>query len=460
MQTNYFDILQNQKKYFETGITKRLSFRVNQLKALRLLIINHESEILAAVYKDLSKPDFENQLTETQFTLWEISHAIKMLKSWIVPENVPTPLFHQPAKSIIYSEPLGQALIIAPWNYPFQLLISPLVAAIAAGNTVLLKPSEISVNTSAMIAKLIPQYFNEEYIAVVEGGVKETEELLDLKWDAIFYTGSTKVGKIIMSAAAKNLTPVTLELGGKSPCIVDKNINLKQTARKIIWGKFLNAGQTCIAPDYILVDKMIKDKLVNTLIEIIKEFYGENPQNSKDYARIINETHFNRLTSYLKDTEIVYGGNFDVSQKYISPTIILNPNLDSDLMNDEIFGPILPIIEYQSIDEAISFINKRPKPLALYVFSKNSKFNNEIIDKTSSGGVCVNDTLSHITTSSLPFGGVGDSGMGQYHAKAGFDNFSHKKSVLKKSQLIDYKLRYPPYLKLTPFLKKIITWLN
>lgn len=454
------DILESQRNFFNSGETIGLNFRIEQLKKLKKMILTHEKEILQAVYADLRKPDFENQLAETQFVLMEINHTLSHLKYWVKPEYVETPLFHKPGYSFIKAEPLGVSLIIAPWNYPFQLLIAPLVASIAAGNCAILKPSELSPNTSKMIAGLIKQTFDPNYIAVIEGGVNETTELLNLKFDYIFYTGSTSVGKIVMSAAAKHLTPVTLELGGKSPCVVDKNVPLKQTARKIIWGKFLNSGQTCIAPDYVLVDKSIKEKLIEVLKETISEFYGDTVQKSENYARIINERHFNRLMSLMVSGEIVAGGESDKNDLFITPTIIVKPDLKSELMTEEIFGPILPIIEFSDKSEAISFIKARSKPLALYVFSKNNRFIQSVLDQTSSGGVCVNDTLSHITTSSLPFGGVGDSGMGQYHGKKGFDSFSHQKSVLKKSFLMDYSMRYPPYPKLSKFLKRMINMVS
>lgn len=453
-------VLDSQRAFFNSGKTLSLQFRIEQLKLLKNMSLTHEKEILQAVHADLRKPDFENQLAETQFTLMEIKHTLNHLKYWMKPEYVETPLFHKPGYSFIKAEPLGVSLIISPWNYPFQLLIAPLVASIAAGNCAILKPSELSANTSKMIAGLIKDTFNPNYIAVIEGGVDETTELLNHKFDHIFYTGSTQVGKIVMSAAAKHLTPVTLELGGKSPCIVDKNVPLKQTARKIVWGKFLNCGQTCIAPDYVLVEKSIKEKFIEALKETIKEFYSDKVQQTENYARIINERHYKRLTSLMSSGEIVAGGETDIHDLFIAPTIIVNPDLKSELMTEEIFGPILPIIEFSETSEVISFIKYRPKPLALYIFSKSNRFIQSVLDRTSSGGVCVNDTISHITTSSLPFGGVGDSGMGQYHGKKGFDAFSHHKSVLKKSFLMDYSMRYPPYVKLTKFYKKLIEFVS
>lgn len=457
---NYSEILNNQKSFFYSGATMSISFRKKMLKTLKKLILDNEKEILAAVYADLKKPDFENQLTETQFSLWEIDYLLKNLTNWKKAHYVETPLFHKPGYSFIKPEPLGISLIISPWNYPFQLLMAPLAANIAAGNCAILKPSEVSPNTSATIAKLIPQYFNPEYIAIIEGGVSETSELLKLKFDHIFYTGSSQVGKIVMTAAAQNLCPVTLELGGKSPCIIDKNVPLKQTARKIAWGKFLNAGQTCIAPDYILIHESIKKPFVEVLQKTITEFYGDNPENSKDFTRIINQKHWQRLTSYLKSSEVVFGGNSNEEDLFIAPTIVDNPDLTSPLMNEEIFGPILPIITYTEIEEVARFINERPKPLAMYVFSKNKKNIDYLISRTSSGGMCINDTLSHITSSELPFGGIGDSGMGNYHGKAGFDTFSHYKSIMKKSFLIDFSMKYPPYIKLSPFMTKIIKWIS
>lgn len=454
------DILQIQKEFFHSGATRPEKFRINQLKQLRKMIVENEPQILEAVYHDLHKPAFENLLTETQIVLWEIDHVLKNISLWMEPEKVTTPLFHQPAHSRIVPEPLGNALIIAPWNYPFQLLIAPLVASIAAGNTAVLKPSEISENTAKIVASLIPQYFQSNYVAVVEGGVEVTTQLLTLTWDVIFYTGNTQVGKIVMKAAADHLTPVILELGGKSPCIVDKHTHIIQTARKVAWGKFLNAGQTCIAPDYVLVHEDVKKAFEEAMVQVIREFYGEKPQLSKDYARIINTKHFQRLNQCLENETIIHGGFCDASDQFIAPTLVDHPSETSKIMNEEIFGPLLPIIPFRSKEEVIAFINQRPKPLALYLFSKNSSFVDDVVANTSSGGVCVNDTLSHITTSYLPFGGVGDSGMGQYHGKKGFDSFSHFKSVMYKSQLFDLPLRYPPYIKLGKMMLKIFKWIN
>jgi len=453
-------IIKSQSVFFNSGKTRSKEFRRTQLLVLKKMIIANEDQILNAVSLDLHKPDFENKMSETQILLWEIDFVLKNLTDWMAPQMVETPLFHQPAKSKIIAEPLGLSLIIAPWNYPFQLLIAPLIAAIAAGNTAVLKPSEISENTAKCVAELIGKTFDQEFIAVIEGGVDQTTELLKQKWDVIFYTGNTIVGKIVMKAASEYLTPVILELGGKSPCIIDQHTNIKQTARKVAWGKFLNAGQTCIAPDYILIHQSIKEQFVDALKSALIEFYGEVPSSSPHYARIINQKHFNRLVQYLEGVKLLHGGVHDVSECFISPTIIDQPDINSGVMNDEIFGPLLPIITYNNLNEAITFINQRPKPLALYVFSTKSKVIDQIIAETSSGGVCVNDTISHITTSALPFGGVGDSGMGQYHGKKGFESFSHLKSVMVKSQLFDLPMRYPPYIKLGKGLLKIFKWVN
>jgi len=358
-------------------------------------------------------------------------------------------------KSFIQKEPFGNVLIIAPWNYPFGLSISPLIGAISAGNCVTLKPSEISSHTALIIQEMLEKYFDKKYIQVIQGGAKETQELLKENFDYIFFTGGEYVGKIVMGAASKNLTPVTLELGGKSPCIVDKNCNLEKTANRIVYGKFLNAGQTCIAPDYLLVDKNIKDKLIEKLEEKIDLFFGDNIENSKDFGRIINDKHFDRLENYLKDVKVIFGGKTNKTTKFISPTIIENAE-NKQVMQEEIFGPILPILEYSNENEAIEFINKRAKPLALYIFSEDKKFQNNILSKTSSGGVCINDTILHIVNENLPFGGVGNSGFGKYHGKSSFDTFSNTKSVFKNTTLFEIPKRFPPFNKITlKIMKKI-----
>jgi len=450
------EILQQQRQFFSTGTTKDIAFRLTQLKNLKQAVLDNRDEIIDALKADLKKPQFESYLTEIR-VIKEIDYAIKNLKNWSKPKKVSVTLDQLPGSAFIYPEPLGVVLIIAPWNYPFQLTISPLVGAIAAGNCAILKPSEISPHTSSIITKICQKTFAPAYISVVEGGVETSQQLLQQKFDHIFFTGSTAIGKIVMEAAAKNLTPVTLELGGKSPCIIDTDINIEYTARRIVWGKFLNAGQTCIAPDYLLVNQTIKKPLLNNIKKCLQEFYGNDPETSPDFARIINQKQFNRLVELLKNGEIIVGGKTNPETCYIAPTLIDKVSLDAPIMQEEIFGPILPIIEYSHLEEAISFVNNQPKPLALYFFSKNQEYQQQILQKTSSGGVCINDTIMQIAVSELPFGGVGNSGIGSYHGKTSFDTFSHQKSVLKKSFLLDIKVRYAPYLGKLDLVKRLMS---
>ncbi|MEH2087439.1 aldehyde dehydrogenase [Nostoc sp.] len=453
--SNIGNIIQTQRDFFQTGKTKDVNFRIEQLTTLKQAIIEHEQSIVEALKADLHKPELETYLTEIS-VIKDIDYAIKNIQNWSKPKKaaVSWDFFSYSAK--IYPEPLGVVLIIGPWNYPFQLIISPLIGAIAAGNCAILKPSEIASHTSDIVAKIIAKHFDPAYLAVIEGGVEASQKLLAEKFDHIFFTGGTAVGKIIMAAAAKHLTPVTLELGGKSPCIVDTDINLEHTVRRITWGKFINAGQTCIAPDYLLVNKTIKKDLIDGLEKSLKEFYGDNPVNSPDYARIISQKHFERLVSFLKDGKVVIGGENQPSERYIAPTLIDNVSLEDSVMQEEIFGPILPIIEYTDIAEAIALINSRPKPLALYLFSQDKNLQKRVLQETSSGGVCINDTVMQVGVSSLPFGGVGDSGIGNYHGKASFDTFSHKKSVLQNSFWLDLKWRYAPYQGKLPLIKKLL----
>lgn len=450
------EILPQQRKFFSTGKTKDIAFRLTQLKNLKQAVLDNKEEIVAAVKADLNKPLFESYLTEIG-VVKEIDYAIKNLKKWSKPKKVATPIDQLPGSAFIYPEPLGVVLIIAPWNYPFQLTISPLVGAIAAGNCAIVKPSEISANTSSIIAKILQKTFDTEYIAVVEGGIETSQQLLQQKYDHIFFTGGTAIGKIVMEAAAKNLTPVTLELGGKSPCIIDSDINIEYTARRIAWGKFINAGQTCIAPDYLLVNQAIKKPLLDSIKNCVQEFYGDDPETSPDFGRIINQKQFNRLAQLLNSGDIIVGGKTNPDTCYIAPTLIDNVSLDVPIMQEEIFGPILPVIEYNNLEEAISIVNNQPKPLALYFFSKNQEYQQQVLQQTSSGGVCINDTIMHIGVTELPFGGVGNSGIGSYHGKASFDTFSHQKSVLKKSFLLDIKVRYAPYLGKLDLVKKMMS---
>ncbi|MFW5664348.1 MAG: aldehyde dehydrogenase [Coleofasciculus sp.] len=449
------DIIRKQRDFFATGKTKDVKWRMEQLKRLKQAVVDDQEAIINAVKADLGRPEFEAYFEIAAIT--EINYAIKHLKSWVKPKKVAVGLEQFPASGKIYPEPLGVVLIISPWNYPFQLLISPLVGAIAAGNCAVLKPSEIAAHTSTAITNLIQKTFDPAYIAVVEGDADTSKALLAEKFDHIFFTGGTAIGKIVMEAAAKHLTPVTLELGGKSPCIVDADTDLKDTAKRITWGKYLNAGQTCIAPDYLLVDQQIKSDLLTELQKCVQDFYGQEPEQSPDYARIISHRHFDRLVPLLKDGEIVIGGQTRPEDKYIAPTVIDGVSWDSPIMEEEIFGPILPVLEYSNLNDAITQINARPKPLALYLFSKDKQKQQQVLQQTSSGGVCINDTVMQVGVTTLPFGGVGDSGMGNYHGKASFDTFSHFKSVLKKGFWFDLNWRYPPYNGKLSLFKRIIS---
>jgi aldehyde dehydrogenase (NAD+) len=459
------DIVQKQRNFFNSGKTKDIPFRIQQLKLLKKAITKNEGAILKAAEFDMRKPATEAYFSEIVMVLNEIDYAIKHLKSWAEPKRVKTPLLHTHflgffqhflSSSYIYTEPLGVVLIIGTWNYPFQFTVLPLVGAISAGNCVILKPSEISPHMPNIIARMIGENFDLNYISVIEGGVETAQTLLAERFDYIFFTGGTRIGKIVMEAAAKYLTPVTLELGGESPCIVDSDVHIEYAARRIVWGKFFNAGQTCVAPDYLLVDRSIKKELLEKIKKYIKAFYGDDPSKSPDYARIINENHFNRLSGLLKEGDIIIGGDTNLAERYIAPTVIDNVSLNHKIMGEEIFGPILPVIEYEDLTEAISIVNGRPKPLALYFFSKNRKNQGRVLMETSSGGGCINETFVHILSTTLPFGGIGDSGMGNYHGEASFDTFSHKKSILRKSFLFDIKLRCPPYKDKLKFLKRFL----
>ena len=435
-------------------------FRIETLKRLLLTIEENEKVIIEALYKDFKKPEFEAVLTETNYVIGDLRQTIKNLKCWAKPKRVLPSILNFPSSDYIYSEPYGKVLIISPWNYPFQLAICPLIAAVAAGNSVVLKPSELTPNTSKIISKIINEAFVENHVLCIEGGVAITQELLTKRWDYIFFTGSVPVGKIIAKAAAENLTPVTLELGGKSPCIVDKSANLKLAAKRIVWGKFLNAGQTCIAPDYLLVHPTVKSKLIELLKEEITNAYGENPENSPDFARIINEKNWKRLTAMLENETILIGGISNSIDYYISPTLLEEPKLDSLVMVDEIFGPILPILSFKTEEELKQIISNYEKPLSLYVFSDNKSFAKKIIEDFAFGGGCINDTLIHFTNKKLPFGGVGHSGIGGYHGKLSFDIFSHHKSIVKKANWLDIPTRYAPYEGKLKSIKNLLKWFS
>ena len=433
------------RAYFETGATKPLSWRLSQLDALEHFLKEREQDILDALRADLGKPAAEAFGAEIGLTLSEIRLTRKKLASWMKPERVRTSLLAMPGRSYIYREPLGVTLIIAPWNYPFQLVVLPLIGAIAAGNCAVVKPSEISPNVSALIAKWLPKYLDRRAVQVVEGGVPETTALLREKWDHILYTGNGTVGRIVMEAAAKHLTPVTLELGGKSPCIVDESADLDVAAKRIVYGKFFNAGQTCVAPYFVLVHDHVHDALINRMVSMIREFYGDDPKQSPDFARIVNERHHARLTRLLGNTDVVTGGETDVSDRYIAPTILKNVKEDDAVMQEEIFGPILPVISVSSVESAIGFVNRHEKPLALYVFAGDEAAQDRVLSGTSAGGTVLNHVWLHLSVPELPFGGVGESGMGAYHGRQSFETFSHRRSVLKKPTLPDPPILFPPY---------------
>jgi aldehyde dehydrogenase (NAD+) len=433
------------RAYFETGATKPLSWRLSQLDALEHFLMERDQDIEDALRADLRKPPTEAFTSEAGIALSELRLTRKKLASWMKPERVRTSKIAMPGRSYIYREPLGVTLIIGAWNYPLHLVLVPLIGAIAAGNCAVLKPSEVAPNVSALIAKWIPKYLDRKAVQVVEGSVPETTELLQEKWDHIFYTGNGTVGRIVMAAAARHLTPVTLELGGKSPCIVDESADLNMAAQRIVFGKFFNAGQTCVAPDYVLVHDHVHDALVNRMSSAIREFYGDDPKQSPDFARIVNERHHARLTRLLDDADVVTGGENDVSDRYIAPTILKNVKEDDAVMQEEIFGPILPVISVPSVDSAIAFVNRRPKPLALYLFGRDKDVHDRVLAGTSAGGTTINHIWLHLGVDQLPFGGVGESGMGAYHGRLSFETFSHRRAVLKKPLLPDPPLLFPPY---------------
>ncbi|HBC4015449.1 TPA: aldehyde dehydrogenase [Staphylococcus aureus] len=435
------------KAFFNTQQTKDISFRKEQLKKLSKAIKSYESDILEALYTDLGKNKVEAYATEIGITLKSIKNARKELKNWTKTKNVDTPLYLFPTKSYIKKEPYGTVLIIAPFNYPFQLVFETLIGAIAAGNTAIIKPSELTPNVARVIKRLINETFDANYIEVIEGGIEETQTLIHLPFDYVFFTGSENVGKIVYQAASENLVPVTLEMGGKSPVIVDETANIKVASERICFGKFTNAGQTCVAPDYILVHESVKDDLITALSKTLREFYGQNIQQSPDYGRIVNLKHYHRLTSLLNSAQmnIVFGGHSDEDERYIEPTLLDHVTNDSAIMQEEIFGPILPILTYQSLDEAIAFIHQRPKPLSLYLFSEDENATQRVINDLSFGGGAINDTLMHLANPKLPFGGVGASGMGRYHGKYSFDTFTHEKSYIFKSTRLESGVHLPPY---------------
>ncbi|TKI85737.1 aldehyde dehydrogenase [Bacillus mycoides] len=449
-------IVNKQKQYFYNGYTRSIETRKNNLKKLYDGIQRFEGEIFQALKLDLNKSVHESFTTEIGYVLKEISFQMKHISSWSKPKRVRTALTHFGSKGKVVPEPYGVTLIIAPWNYPFQLAIAPLVGALAAGNTVVLKPSELTPKVSKVLTRMLGELFPEELVSVVEGGAQESTALLKEPFDYIFFTGSVGVGKVVMEAAAKKLTPLTLELGGKSPCIVHKDAKLDVTARRIVWGKFLNAGQTCVAPDYMYVHSSVKEQLIEALRHEIAEQYGKDALQNDNYVRIVSERHFERLCTFLQDGKPVIGGNYTKETLHIEPTVLTNVTWQSAVMEDEIFGPILPIIEYDKIEEVIETIQHHPKPLALYVFSEDRKVQKKVTSNISYGGGCINDVVYHLATPYLPFGGVGSSGLGSYHGEQSFRTFSHYKSILSQSTAFDMKIRYSSTKSALKFIRKLL----
>ncbi|MBE1557065.1 aldehyde dehydrogenase [Sporosarcina limicola] len=451
-------MITTQRSFYFTGETRSVAFRKKMLLKLKDAIIANEEAIMEALHKDLRKSPFESYVTEIGFVLSSISHMIKHLEEWMEQETVKTPIHLQPAKSFIIREPYGSVLIIGPFNYPFQLVMEPLVGAIAGGNCAIVKPSETSVHTAQIVKKLLSKIYPSEYIRVVEGEREETSALIHASFDKIFFTGSVAIGKVVMKAAAERLTPITLELGGKSPALVDQTADLRKAAERIVWGKFVNAGQTCVAPDYVLVHHSVKEELLNEMIRTIHKFYGKEATDGPDYGRIVNGKHFDRLVGILKNerVQILYGGNFDRSDLYIEPTLLDNVSWDGAAMENEIFGPILPILSYGNLGEAVHQIRQLPKPLSAYMFTENEQAADYFIEQLPFGGGCINDTIAHVGNVNLPFGGVGPSGMNAYHGRDSFNVFTHTKAMMKKSTKIPMKLAFPPYGNKLKIVKPLI----
>ncbi len=459
MIVNIEQHLERQKAYFQKEQTKDIAFRKAALVRFRESIRNHEQEIIDALCEDFKKPPFETIATEVSVVIKEINLAIKEIWKWQMPKKVNASLLNFPSKAEIQYEPYGNVLVIAPWNYPFQLAVGPVIGAVAAGNTVVLKPSELTPVTSKLLSKIIAEVFDPNHVTVIQGDKEVAQKLLKQRWDYIFFTGSVQVGKIVYKAAAEHLTPVTLELGGKSPCIVDSTAKIQMAAKRIIWGKFVNAGQTCIAPDYVLVHTSKKDALLTALDIEITNAYGADPKISPDYARVINEKNFDRLTALLEGPTIFKGGNTIKEQRYIAPTILTEVKLSHPVMKEEIFGPILPILTYESKEDIKDILSTMEKPLSAYVFSENRSFKNWFTSTFSYGGGAINDTLVHFINDKLPFGGVGHSGIGSYHGKKSFYTFSHAKSIVKRGTWLDIPTRYAPYKGKLDLIKKFLSWL-
>jgi aldehyde dehydrogenase (NAD+) len=449
-------IIKNQQVFFNSNTTKQIQYRVQMLQKLREVLKANEDEMYSAIYEDFGKSQFETYASELSLIYHELKNLEKNVPKWGKPQRVKTSLANMPGKSYIIPEPLGVTLVIGAWNYPYQLSLVPAITSLAAGNTVILKPSELPSRTSQIMAKLINRNFPKEYFHVIEGGVKETTELLNHRFDKIFFTGSTPVGKIVYQAAAKHLTPVTLELGGKSPTFVLADANLETSAKRIAWAKYLNAGQTCVAPDYILVEKSVEKPFLEALRKEINKKYQMNGELSENYLQIINEKNFHRLTQLVDKEKVFLGGEFHVDKRMICPTVMQDVHFEDEIMKDEIFGPILPVIAFENLDEVVRKVKERPKPLSCYIYSKNKQTVNKLLCELSFGGGAVNDSIMHLTNSHLPFGGVGHSGMGSYHGKAGFDDFTHYKSILQKPFRLEPKVKYAPY---SMRKLKLIRWL-
>ncbi len=452
---NVSTMIDRQRDLFLTHKTLDYSYRLSSLKRLKKTILKYEEEVYDALKSDLNKSKYEANMTEVGLILGELDKTIKHLSKWMKPKRLRVSFTQMPAKSRLLSEPYGVVLIMSPWNYPFQLTMAPLIGAVAAGNCVMVKPSAYSPKTSDVFVKIIKEAFEDFHVEVITGGREENKELLDQKFDYIFFTGSPVVGKIVMQHAANNLTPVTLELGGKSPCIVDKNTDLKKTAKRLLFGKLLNSGQTCIAPDYLFIHEAVKEDFVKLLIQGHKEMLSDKVYVEKNFPRIINDKHYNRIRSLLEGVDVLYGGDFNEELRQISFTLVDNPPLDSRIMNEEIFAPILPIITWKNKEEVVQFLNARPKPLALYLFTKDASVEEYIVKNVSYGGGCINDTIIHIA-GQQPFGGVGNSGIGAYHGKKSFETFSHYKHVIKKSWYFDLPIRYHPYKNVNKKINKFL----
>lgn len=454
------EVIDRQKIFFQSQQSKDVAFRKASLIRLKTEIQKREDDIILALQNDFKKPPFETIISETGIILNELNTTIRNIHKWTKPKTVIPSLLNFPSRDRIFKQPFGQVLIMAPWNYPFQLALAPLIGAVASGNTVVLKPSELTSNTSHILSEIVREVFSADHVVSIEGGVDVAQELLAQRWDYIFFTGSVYVGKIVAKAAAEHLTPTTLELGGKNPCIIDDSANIKLAAKRIAWGKFLNGGQTCVAPDYILIHKKVKTEFVDFFAKEIKQAYGENPKESRDFPRIVNQKNYDRLCNMLVGENCIFGGVVNENELYISPTLVDEPAIESEIMKGEIFGPLLPIISYESSTEIDNIVSRYPNPLSLYIFSIRNQFAREVINKYSFGGGTINDTVLHFVNPKLPFGGVGTSGMGAYHGKRSFDTFTHQKSITRHYNWLDIPIRYAPYKGKLGLIKKVIKWLG